>query len=125
MEATMGSSTPRIVDVQTIGLRRGNGPTVTNSNNTDTLLEVRTDAGIIGRGSSYTSKALVDGAIALLHDAIIGEIAIEPERVSEKLHQMTVWTGRGGSVTLAISGIDIALWDVLGKHTGQPIGRLM
>jgi D-galactarolactone cycloisomerase len=33
--------------------------------------------------------------------------------------------GRGGSVTHAISGIDIALWDILGKFTGQPVGRLL
>lgn len=63
--------------------------------------------------------------MALLRDQIVGEIAIEPERVSEKLHQMTYWTGRGGSVTHAISGLDIALWDILGQHTGQPIGRLL
>src|ERR1035438_2196193 len=33
--------------------------------------------------------------------------------------------GRGGSVTHTISGIDIALWDLLGKATGQPVGRLL
>jgi L-alanine-DL-glutamate epimerase-like enolase superfamily enzyme len=33
--------------------------------------------------------------------------------------------GRGGSITHAISGIDIALWDILGKATGQPVGRLL
>jgi L-alanine-DL-glutamate epimerase-like enolase superfamily enzyme len=54
-----------------------------------------------------------------------GEIALEPERVSEKLHQNTFWLGRGGSVTHTISGIDIALWDLLGKATGQPVGRLL
>jgi L-alanine-DL-glutamate epimerase-like enolase superfamily enzyme len=45
--------------------------------------------------------------------------------VSEKLHQHTFWQGRGGSVTHTISGIDIALWDLLGKATQQPIGRLL
>jgi L-alanine-DL-glutamate epimerase-like enolase superfamily enzyme len=54
-----------------------------------------------------------------------GENALEPERVSEKLHQHTFWMGRGGSITHAISGIDIALWDILGKATGQPVGRLL
>ena len=37
----------------------------------------------------------------------------------------TFWMGRGGSVTHAISGIDIAMWDILGKVTGQPVGRLL
>jgi D-galactarolactone cycloisomerase len=124
-EEAMSSSVPRITGVRTIGLKRDRDSTITSEKNTDTLVEVQTDVGIVGWGSCYTSKALVDGALGLLREQIIGEIAIEPERVSEKLHQMTFWTGRGGSVTHAISGIDIALWDILGKHTGQPIGRLM
>jgi D-galactarolactone cycloisomerase len=45
--------------------------------------------------------------------------------VSEKLHQNTFWTGRGGTVTHTISGIDIALWDLLGKATGESVGRLV
>jgi L-alanine-DL-glutamate epimerase-like enolase superfamily enzyme len=55
----------------------------------------------------------------------LGETPLEPERVSEKLHANTFWMGRGGSVTHAISGIDIAMWDILGKVTGQPVGRLL
>jgi L-alanine-DL-glutamate epimerase-like enolase superfamily enzyme len=35
------------------------------------------------------------------------------------------WLGRGGSITHTISGIDIALWDILGQATGQPVGRLL
>ena len=54
-----------------------------------------------------------------------GENALEPERVSEKLHQNTFWMGRGGTLTHTISGIDIALWDILGKATGMPVGRLL
>jgi L-alanine-DL-glutamate epimerase-like enolase superfamily enzyme len=54
-----------------------------------------------------------------------GQNALEPERVSEVLHQNTFWMGRGGSITHAISGIDIALWDLLGQVTKQPVGRLL
>ena len=57
--------------------------------------------------------------------ALPGRRADEPERVSEKLHQHTFWLGRGGSVTHTISGIDIALQDILGQITGQPVGRLL
>jgi L-alanine-DL-glutamate epimerase-like enolase superfamily enzyme len=63
--------------------------------------------------------------LQLLRPLYVGETALEPERVSEKLHQNMFWLGRGGSVTHAISGIDIALWDLLGKATGQPVGRLL
>jgi L-alanine-DL-glutamate epimerase-like enolase superfamily enzyme len=60
-----------------------------------------------------------------LEPLYLGENALEPERVSEKLRQNTFWLGRGGSITHTISGIDIALWDLLGKATGQPAGRLL
>src|SRR5213075_2049982 len=90
-----------------------------------TLVAVRTDEGLTGLGSAFTSDSLVRGALKLLEPLTLGESALEPERVTEKLHQNTFWQGRGGSVTHAISGIDIALWDILGQATGQPVGRLL
>jgi L-alanine-DL-glutamate epimerase-like enolase superfamily enzyme len=90
-----------------------------------TLIAVHTDTGLIGWGSVFTSDALVAGAMSVLEPLLRGENALEPERVSEKLHQHTFWLGRGGAITHAISGIDIALWDLLGQATGQPVGRLL
>src|SRR5439155_15452897 len=90
-----------------------------------TLVAVQTDGGLTGIGSVFTSDHLVRGALKLLEPLLLGEHALEPERVSEKLRQHTFWQGRGGSVTHAISGIDIALWDLLGQATGQPVGRLL
>ena len=89
------------------------------------LIAVHTDEGVTGYGSVFTDAGLVDRAVQFLEPLWRGEHALEPERVSEKLHQHTFWTGRGGAITHAISGIDIALWDILGKVTGQPVGRLM
>jgi D-galactarolactone cycloisomerase len=90
-----------------------------------TLVTVHTDAGISGVGSVYSHDGLVRAAVEVLAPLVIGEHALEPERVSEKLHQHTFWLGRGGTLTHAISGIDIALWDILGKATNQPVGRLL
>jgi D-galactarolactone cycloisomerase len=90
-----------------------------------TLVTVHTDEGLTGVGSVFSNDGLVRAAIELLAPLVIGEHALEPERVSEKLHQHTFWLGRGGTLTHAISGIDIALWDILGKATGQPTGRLL
>ncbi len=90
-----------------------------------TLIAVLTDEGVTGVGSVYTSDQLVRGALQVLEPLYRGEEALEPERVSEKLHQHTFWQGRGGAITHTISGIDIALWDILGKVTGQPVGRLL
>jgi D-galactarolactone cycloisomerase len=90
-----------------------------------TLMAIITDEGLTGLGSVYTNDGLVRSALAVLEPLYRGENALEPERVSEKLHQHTFSLGRGGSITHTISGIDIALWDLLGKATGQPIGRLL
>lgn len=90
-----------------------------------TLIAVLTDEGPIGWGSAFSSDGLVREALAVLRPLFVGENALEPERVSEVLHQNTFWLGRGGSITHTISGIDLALWDLLGKATGQPVGRLL
>jgi len=90
-----------------------------------TLIAVHTDQGLAGLGSVFSNDQLVRAALAVLEPLYRGENALEPERVSEKLHQNTFWLGRGGSITHAISGIDIALWDLLGQAAGQPVGRLL
>lgn len=90
-----------------------------------TLVAVHTDEGLTGIGSAFANDALVRGALNVLEPLFRHENALEPERVSEKLHQHTFWQGRGGSITHAISGIDIALWDLLGQATKQPVGRLL
>src|SRR5262245_1522995 len=91
----------------------------------NTLLEVLTDEGLVGLGSVYTSKALTDAGVRLLKPILLGERADEPARVTEKLRQHTFWQGRGGAVEHAISGTDIALWDLFGKITRQPVSRLL
>ena len=89
------------------------------------IIAVHTDAGIVGHGSVFTDGRLVQAGLQVLEPLFRGESALEPERVSEKLHQNTFWMGRGGTLTHTISGIDIALWDILGKVTGLPVGRLL
>jgi L-alanine-DL-glutamate epimerase-like enolase superfamily enzyme len=93
--------------------------------NLHTLLEITTDEGLVGHGSCFTSGALVAGAVQLLWPLLKGQSAVEPERVSETLRQSSFWQGRGGSVEHTISGIDIALWDLMGKACGQPVSRLL
>ena len=93
--------------------------------NLHTLVVVTTDEGLSGVGSCSTSGKLIAGAIELIWPLLKGESAVEPERVSEKLRQSTFWQGRGGAVEHAISGLDIALWDIMGKVCGQPVSRLL
>jgi D-galactarolactone cycloisomerase len=93
--------------------------------NLHALVAVKTDQGLVGHGSCYTSGKLVAGAVELLWPLLKGQSAVEPERVSEALRQATFWQGRGGSVEHAISGIDIALWDLMGQACSQPVSRLL
>src|SRR5438128_4467283 len=110
----------KIVDVRITGL---SGGTVDGGwpggmkpeDDLHTIVEVLTDEGLVGVGSAMTSKALVAAAVKLLRPLLIGERADEPARVTERLRQTTFWQGRGGAVEHAISGIDIALWDLFGK----------
>jgi len=89
------------------------------------LIAVHTEEGITGYGSVFTDGRLVQAGLKVLEPLFLGENALEPERVTEKLHQNTFWMGRGGTLTHTISGIDIALWDILGKATRMPVGRLL
>lgn len=93
--------------------------------NLHTIVILRTDDGREGFGSCFTSGTLVAGAVELLWPLLKGESAEEPERVSETLRQSSFWQGRGGSVEHAISGIDLALWDLMGKICNQPASRLL
>ena len=89
------------------------------------LIAVHTDGGITGHGSVFTDGRLVQAALPVLEPLFLGADALAPERLSEKLHQNTFWMGRGGTLTHTISGIDIALWDILGKAAGMPVWRLI
>jgi L-alanine-DL-glutamate epimerase-like enolase superfamily enzyme len=120
----------KIKEIKALGLRHGTpeggwSNELTQEDCVHTLIAVSTDEGLTGLGSASTNDDLVKSALEVMKDLYLGENALEPERVSEKLHQHTFWMGRGGSLTHTISGIDIALWDILGKATGQPLGRLL
>ena len=120
----------KITEIQFAGLRRGTpkggwASEIQPEDCVHTLLAVFTDEGVTGWGSVSTNDELVRGALNVLQPLFAGENPLEPERVSEKLHAHTFWMGRGGALTHTISGIDFAMWDILGKATGQPVGRLL
>ena len=120
----------KIRDIRVVGLRGatpegGWSEELRENDCVHTLLAVRTDEGLTGFGSCYTNDTLVRGALDVIEPLYRNENAMEPECLSEKLRQHSFWMGRGGSIEHTISGIDIALWDILGKATGQPVGRLL
>lgn len=90
------------------------------------LVFVHTDEGIVGCGSSYHAhaavamKSIVDTKVA---PAVIGGNPLDIGTIWEKLFYGTVYIGSAG--VQALAGIDIALWDILGKVSGQPVSRLL
>lgn len=89
------------------------------------FVELRTDSGLSGWGAAYSERGQVLGALAWLRRFVIGEDPLEVERVTEKLHAVTFWVGRGGAMTHAISAINLALWDLAGRALGQPVSVLL
>jgi len=120
----------KITDVRTIplsGATKDTGwPGGTDPNaQMNTLLEIITDEGITGLGSCFTNRVFVEASLTHLKPMLVGETVFEAERVSEKLRQLTFWYGRGGAIEHTISGLDIALWDLMGKALNQPVSRLL
>jgi L-alanine-DL-glutamate epimerase-like enolase superfamily enzyme len=120
----------KIREIRAVGLRGGTpeggwSDELQPEDCVHTLIAVLTDEDLYGLGGVFTSDDLVHASLAVLEPLYKGENGLEPERVTEKLRQNTFWQGRGGAITHTISGIDIALWDLLGKATGQPVGRLL
>jgi D-galactarolactone cycloisomerase len=120
----------KITDVRTIPLSGATADTgwpggTDPDEQMNTLLEIRTDEGLTGIGSCFTSLPFVEASLAHLKPMLVGETVYEAERVSEKLRQLSFWYGRGGAVEHTISGLDIALWDLMGKALGQPVSRLL
>ena len=89
------------------------------------LIRINTDEGIHGWGSCFMPPYLVKGSLEYLSDLLIGQDPTQVEKVSEQLHQATYWFGRGGVISVFISGIDIALWDIFGKVAGKSVSRLL
>jgi D-galactarolactone cycloisomerase len=94
------------------------------------LVKVETDdPAVFGWGESAmwggphaVTTAVVEREIAPL---IVGEDPCRPEFLWEKVFQHTYYHGRRGILMAALSGVDIALWDILGKCAGQPLWRLL
>ncbi len=91
------------------------------------FVRVETDEGLVGLGEATTEyhelavMAMVEGHLAEL---LIGQ---DPTRINHIWQQMQrfFWWRNGVVVASAASGIDQALWDILGKATGQPVYRLL
>ena len=60
-----------------------------------------------------------------LHDLLVGEDPVDVERLWQKMYRGLIYIGRRGIALHALSGIDIALWDIAGKAAGKPVHELL
>ena len=102
------------------------------------LVRVSTDAGITGYSDMETAASVAKAAVEAprwsegdiqafdgLASLLVGENPLEVERLWYKMYRGSIYYGRRGVAMQAISAIDIALWDIMGKAYGQPVHVLL
>jgi len=125
----------KITDVEAIVLRQpvlDEG--IADGSQDDLVVLVHTDEGITGIGEVDSApeavRAIVNapGSHAIansLHNLLVGEDPSDVERLWQKMYRGLIYVGRRGIALHALSGIDIALWDLKGKAAGKPVYELL
>src|ERR1043166_5207820 len=98
------------------------------------VVKVHTDAGITGTGevdsSSLVAKAIIDAPLSHkicrgLGECVLGQDPFQIDRLIHRMYEGSIFFGRQGAVIQARSGVEIALWDIVGKTTGRPVYQLL
>ena len=98
------------------------------------IIEVETDEGITGIGEADSSPAVVRAVVnaPISHDkskglkhTVVGRNPFDVETIWNDMYEASYFYGRKGAALNAMSGIDIALWDIMGKSTGRPLYELL
>jgi len=89
-------------------------------------VRIHTDKGIVGTGECIHGGAGIQEIIGALGSLILGEDPMNVDRLFEKMRRMRVFDGAAaGNFVTAITGIEIALWDLVGRATGLPVYALL
>jgi L-alanine-DL-glutamate epimerase-like enolase superfamily enzyme len=124
----------KITEVVCQILRVPNIQAKTASSQDSVLVRIRTNTGLEGIGEADSSpevvKAIVDAPFSHniacgLRPILVGENPLEHERLWQKMYRRTMYFGRTGVAITAMAAVDMALWDLKGKHFGEPIHRLL
>jgi len=92
------------------------------------IVEVKTDDGLTGYGEAFgygVPQAVAAAVNYTLRPLLIGRDAADISGIADSLFRQTHLFGRYGVTTFAISGVDIALWDLAGKRAGLPLCALL
>jgi L-alanine-DL-glutamate epimerase-like enolase superfamily enzyme len=92
----------------------------------NTLVRIDTDAGVSGYGEAYWGYGVKELMMGYLRDAILGADPLDIDPLYTKMILRTGGAGAiGGPTVTAISGVEIALWDLAGRLLGQPVCKLL
>jgi L-alanine-DL-glutamate epimerase-like enolase superfamily enzyme len=90
------------------------------------IVEMFTDSGLVGIGNAALSPRLTKQVIDLyLKPLLIGKDPWDTEFLWQHMYRSTMAFGRKGVALVGISALDIAIWDILGKTTNQPVFKLL
>lgn len=125
----------RITDIEVIELRVPGWKGETFDGSYDNcVIKVHTDEGITGIGEVDSVPSVIRAIVEAprshtqamgLKEAIVGQDATDIEALWDRMYNLTAYYGRRGVVIHAISGVDIALWDIRGKAEGKPVHALL
>src|SRR6201990_737601 len=93
------------------------------------LVKVMTDEGLVGWGEAHHGRC--PGAIAKLIDTTISELVTGMDAMGvvsgwQRVYQMQLTShGMGYAATMALSGVDLALWDIRAKAAGWPLYKML
>jgi L-alanine-DL-glutamate epimerase-like enolase superfamily enzyme len=124
----------KITNVQAIVLKLPEISDAADGTQDDLVIIVETDEGITGYGevdtAPFVGKAVVDaymshGTCYGLREVVVGADPFDYEQIWKDMFDKTYYYGRFGPVMHVMSGIDMALWDIMGKAVGKPVHKLL
>ncbi len=92
-----------------------------------TLIKIFTDVGLtgIGEATNWPGSPMIASACQFIGQYLIGQDPSRIDYIWTKLYKDFHWMGQGGILLRAISAVDIALWDILGKAANLPVYQLL
>ncbi len=90
------------------------------------VVKIETDSGLTGIGEAYWGSGVKDVILRYLRDVVVGQDPLDIEPLYTRMLRHTGGAGSQAGITVsAISGVEIALWDLAGKILGAPVCKLL
>jgi L-alanine-DL-glutamate epimerase-like enolase superfamily enzyme len=124
----------KITDVEAISLRLPEVEERCDGTQDTLVVRVHTDAGLVGVGevdsAPLVARAVIEAPVSHsiqrgLRELLVGRDPLAVEPLWERMYGGTLYFGRRGAALHAISGVDLALWDLAGQALGQPVWQLL